>query len=231
MVKRAFDIVASAAALVLAAPVLGAAAVGIRLSDPGPALYRASRAGRNGVPFRIVKLRTMRVQQASASVITADGDDRVFPLGTFLRKTKLDELPQLWNVILGEMSIVGPRPEAVEIVDDHYRPEHRRTLDVAPGLASPGSIYNYTHGEKLIGSEDPERDYLEKLLPIKLGLELAYIDRASLRYDLAVIARTIKAIVLIMAGRSDIPDPPELEAATTRYYFPIATEALSDQPG
>ena len=108
------------------------------------------------------------------------------------------------------MSIVGPRPEAMEIVHNHYTPEHARSLAVRPGLASPGSIYNYTHGERLIGEEAPERDYLERLLPVKLALELVYVEKAGLFYDLRIIVRTVCVIALIAVGKRDFLEPPEM---------------------
>lgn len=212
MGKRLFDLVAALSALAVLLPLMGVAALAIKLSDPGPVLYRATRAGRHGKPFTMFKFRTMRVHGAG-SVITAAQDDRIFPLGQLLRKLKVDEIPQLFNVLLGQMSIVGPRPEAIDIVRYHYHAAHMETLDVLPGLASPGSIYNYTHGEQVIGQENPERDYLDKLLPIKLGLELVYVRRRSLCYDLAIIVRTLTVILQMAMGRRRFPRPPEYAEA------------------
>jgi lipopolysaccharide/colanic/teichoic acid biosynthesis glycosyltransferase len=111
------------------------------------------------------------------------------------------------------MSIVGPRPEDPEIVRSYYQPLHWETLRVRPGLASPGSIFNYTHGESLLGSETAERDYVERLLPLKLALDVVYVRRASLRYDAAIIARTLRVIAHSFLGSSDFRAPPELAAA------------------
>ncbi len=225
--KRAFDVLAAGAALLVAGPLLVVAAVGIKLSSRGPVLYRAQRAGRHGEPFEILKLRTMRVDADAQSAITAGGaDPRIFAFGSLLRTLKIDELPQLWNILNGDMSVVGPRPEAIGIVRDHYAPEHLRTLDVAPGLASPGSVWNYTHGEHLLGTDDPEGDYLRDVLPTKLGLERVYVDRASLAYDLRIIVRTALVIARTAAGRTDFADPPELEAARA-YVVPVRS---ADQP-
>ncbi|MCC6126041.1 MAG: sugar transferase [Pirellulales bacterium] len=211
--KRPFDIVAAAAALIVLSPIFLIAALGIRLSSRGPVLYRATRAGKNGRPFVMHKFRTMRIEQGNrASAITAAGDDRVFAVGRLLRALKIDELPQLYDILRGEMSLVGPRPEALEIVRDHYAPEHWETLAVRPGLASPGSIYNYTHGEKLIGKENPERDYLEKLLPLKLALDEVYVRQAGFVYDLRIIVRTAMVIVQIALGKRRFADPPEMKA-------------------
>jgi lipopolysaccharide/colanic/teichoic acid biosynthesis glycosyltransferase len=219
MRKRLFDLVAASAALLLLLPLMGVVALGIKLSDRGPVLYRAPRMGRDGKPFTMFKFRTMRVH-GSGSVITAAQDSRIFPLGQLLRKLKVDELPQLFNVLLGQMSIVGPRPEAIDIVRDHYRAVHMETLGVRPGLASPGSIYNYTHGEQMIGQDHPERDYLEKLLPVKLGLELVYVRRCSLRYDFAIIARTLAVIARIAMGQRYFPPPPEYDEACRKHLYP-----------
>ena len=210
MAKRLFDIVASLTALVVLSPVFLIAAVGIRLLDGGPIFFLARRVGLNGELFTMHKFRTMRVTQGTAaSIISSSGDSRVFPFGRLLRRLKIDELPQLYDVLRGKMSIVGPRPEDPAIVRDHYAPEHMETLTVRPGLASPGSIYNYTHGEELIGQGAPERDYVERLLPVKLALEQVYVRNASLWYDLRVIFRTIGVIVRIACGQRG-GDPPEM---------------------
>jgi hypothetical protein len=145
--------------------------------------------------------------------VTAETDPRVFPFGALLRRLKIDELPQLLNVLRGEMSIVGPRPEDPELVTRHYAPVHWETLAVRPGLASPGSIYNATHGARWLEGPDPERRYLEALLPLKLALDLVYVRRASLRYDLAIIGRTLGLLAGQLAGRTTFPDPPELAEA------------------
>jgi len=209
--KRLFDVLASLTALVLLSPLFLFAAVGIRLSSPGPILYRARRAGRGGQPFTMHKFRTMSTDQGTdASAITSAGDSRVFSFGSLLRRLKIDELPQLYDVLRGAMSIVGPRPEDAQIVRSHYAPEHMETLSVRPGLASPGSIYNYTHGERLIGQDHPQQDYLGKLLPVKLALELVYVRQASLFYDLRLILRTVWVILLIGIGRRQFRDPPEM---------------------
>jgi lipopolysaccharide/colanic/teichoic acid biosynthesis glycosyltransferase len=212
MVKRLFDIAASAAALVALSPILLIAAAAIRLSSKGPILFRATRAGKDGEPFMMHKFRTMRVEQGNrASAITSAGDDRVFTAGRWLRALKIDELPQLYDVLRGEMSLVGPRPEALDIVREHYAPEHLETLSVKPGMASPGSIYNYTHGEKLIGKDDSERDYLEKLLPLKLALDAVYVRQAGFVYDIRLMFRAAITIMLIALGKRHFADPPEMK--------------------
>ena len=214
MVRRLVDALLAALALVVTAPLLALAAVGIRRASPGPVLYRAERVGRGGRPFIIYKLRTMHSRRRSdASRITGAHDPRVFPLGAWLRAVKLDELPQLINVLKGEMAIVGPRPEDPAIVARHYDALGRETLTVRPGLASPGSIYSSTHGDALLTGTDPEAAYAERLLPVKLALDVVYVRHASLAYDARIVGRTLWVIVATLAGRRRFADPPELAEA------------------
>ena len=229
MAKRLFDVVVAALGLVVAAPVLVVAAVGIRLSSRGPILHRARLVGRDGRLFTMYKLRTMHLGAGSGSVITAERDPRVFAFGRPLRRLKIDELPQLVNVLRGEMSLVGPRPQHPAIVTRHYAPEHWETLRVRPGLASPGSLYDSTHGEPLLGSVDPERTYVERLLPIVLALDLVYVHRASLRYDATVVARTLRLIASAAVGRRTFPDPPELSEAR-RYLYACRRDDVAAAP-
>ncbi len=214
MARRLVDVALATIALLVTAPILAVAAVGIQLASPGPTLYCAPRVGRRGRLFTMYKLRTMHVNQGAApSVITAHRDPRVFRFGAWLRGSKIDELPELFNVIRGDMSIVGPRPEVPRIVNRHYSPLQWETLDVRPGLASPGSIYNYTHGEALLSPDDPERHYVERLMPVKLALDLVYVRGASWRYDARVVGRTLWAVAGTIFGRRHFPAPPEMPAA------------------
>jgi lipopolysaccharide/colanic/teichoic acid biosynthesis glycosyltransferase len=227
VVKRLVDLVLAGMALVVAAPLLAFAAVGISLSSPGPVLYRAVRVGRGGRLFEMYKLRTMHVRpgDGAGSTITARHDPRVFPFGGWLRRTKIDELPQLVNVLRGEMSIIGPRPEDPQFVAAHYAPVHHETLDVRPGLASPGSLYSTTHGESRLRPEQAERDYVERLLPLKLALDVVYVRRASPLYDAALIVRTLGILAGRLAGRRTFPEPPEM-AAARQLLEPRAPAAL-----
>lgn len=219
MVKRLVDVVLASVALLLLSPVLAVAALGIRVSSAGPILYRARRVGRDGRIFCMYKFRSMHIDRdSSASRITARGDPRIFAFGLWLRHLKLDELPQLLNVLRGEMSIVGPRPEDPQIFADHYTPAHLETLRARPGLASPGSIYNYTHGERLLEAGDAERSYVEQLLPIKLALDTIYIRKSSFAYDITIILRTIWVIVASAMGVRHFPEPPEMEEARRILY-------------
>ena len=176
------------------------AAVGIRVSDPGPVIYRARRAGVDGAPFTMFKFRTMRVAGA-ASVggrISSGQDPRVFAWGRLLRRLKIDELPQLVNVAKGDMAIVGPRPEDPTIVQTDYAPWMMETLSVLPGLTSPGSLAYYA--DEVSIPDDPaeaEQHYLADLLPRKLAIDLVYVRERSLRYDVMLVLRTLGSI----AGR------------------------------
>jgi lipopolysaccharide/colanic/teichoic acid biosynthesis glycosyltransferase len=223
VVKRLLDVTLAAVGLLVGAPLLAAAALGIRLSSPGPVLYRARRAGRGGSPFLMYKLRTMHVDHgAHRSAITGPADPRVFPFGALLRRTKVDELPQLVNVLRGEMSIIGPRPEDPQFVATHYAPVHYETLEVRPGLASPGSLYSTTHGEGRLRPDQAERDYVERVLPVKLALDVVYVRRASPWYDAALIARTVGIVAGRLAGRSTFREPPEMPAARSLLESPVA---------
>ena len=214
MVRRLLDAALAALALVVLAPLLGLAAVGIRLSSPGPVLFRAERVGRDRRPFIMFKLRTMHQRRRSdSSRITGAEDPRVFPFGAWLRAVKLDELPQLWNVLRGEMALVGPRPEDPAIVTQRYTALGLETLTVRPGLASPGSIYSSTHGAALLAGPDPEAAYAARLLPVKLALDVVYVRRASFWYDARIVGRTLWVILATLLGRRRFGDPPELPEA------------------
>jgi lipopolysaccharide/colanic/teichoic acid biosynthesis glycosyltransferase len=218
MTKRLFDVLFSAVFLLFASPVLFITAIGIKITSPGPVFYVARRAGLQGRPFPLYKFRTMHVGADSGSAITGVDDPRVFKFGDFLRKTKIDEFPQFWNVMLGHMSVVGPRPEAISIVESYYGQLGMSTLSVRPGIASPGSLFNYTHVDSFIG-DDPESDYVHKFLPVKLALEKVYIDRASLIYDLEIILRTVSTILRIALGRKAFPFPKEYQVARQQNLF------------
>jgi len=194
IIKRLFDIGASAAGLLVLSPLLLFLAAWIRMDSPGSVLYAAPRVGRGGRLFRMYKFRTM---VANADRIggssTPDDDPRITRAGRWLRRYKLDELPQLLNVLNGTMSLVGPRPQvkwAVEL----YTPEQREVLTVPPGITDYASIHFPNEGELLRGSTDPDRDYMEKIHPEKMRLSLEYVRHRSLGTDLAVLARTFAAV-------------------------------------
>lgn len=216
MVKRVFDILLAGVALIFCLPLFAVVAIGISLSSPGPVFYKARRIGWHQREFVMYKFRTMHVnQRAFKSTITAWQDPRIFALGGWLRRLKIDELPQLINIIKGDMSIVGPRPEDPTIVTQHYTPAELETLSVRPGLSSPGSIYYYVFGEQLIDTANPEQTYVERLLPIKLALDLVYVREATLRYDLQIIWRTIICILALIVSpkRAQVYVTPEMRKA------------------
>lgn len=194
-VKAVSDRVLSGLALVVLSPVLAAAAVGIKLSDHGPVLYKARRMGKDMRPITVYKFRTMRVGADKEGAITAAHDTRIFPWGELLRKTKIDELPQLINILVGTMSVIGPRPEDIGIVENSYTDEEKLTLDVLPGLACPGSIFNYTHGDLYLKDSGTDEAYVGEFLHVKLALDLYYLRNWSLGYDAAIIIRTVAAIL------------------------------------
>jgi lipopolysaccharide/colanic/teichoic acid biosynthesis glycosyltransferase len=190
--KRALDVAASAAGLIVLSPVLVACALAVRLSSTGPILFRHRRVGRFRRPFELLKFRTM-VDRPGVQV-TAAGDPRITPVGRVLRKYKLDELPQLVNVLRGDMSLVGPRPEVARYVEEYER-EYDRILAVRPGITDFAAI-EYRDEERILArSVDPERTYIDEVLPAKIRLYDRYLAERSLRTDLFLIVRTIGAIL------------------------------------
>jgi len=187
----------AAAGLVVSSPVLAIAGLVVKLSSPGPVLFRTVRVGVAGRPFTMYKLRTMHQPVVVGRArITGGRDARVFRSGRWLRRTKLDELPQLLNVVLGDMAIIGPRPEDPSIVADHYTAFMRDSLSVLPGLTSPGSLTYYADEMRLPDDpEQAERLYLDQLLPRKVALDVLYIRHRSWRYDLEIVVRTVAAML------------------------------------
>ena len=195
MLKRAFDFVSSLIGLILVSPILLTIAILIKKEDGGPVFYRGVRVGRFGKLFRIFKFRTMVVNaEKLGGPSTADDDPRITKVGNFIRKFKLDELPQLINVLKGEMSFVGPRPE-VQMYVDMFTEEERAILSVRPGITDWASIWNPDEGGILAGSLDPEKTYMEKIRPEKIRLQLKYVRERSFWNDLKIIAQTIITIV------------------------------------
>lgn len=193
MSKRLFDVLASAIGLALLSPLLLAAALWIKLDSPGPALFRQTRVGRFGVPFTIHKFRTMRVEPGAA--ITVGADPRITRAGHWLRRTKLDELTQLWDVLRGAMSLVGPRPELPHYVEVYPAELRERVLSVRPGITDPASLAFSQEAELLAAATDPEREYREVILPAKLRLSADYAASASLATDLRLILTTLARVV------------------------------------
>ncbi len=193
--KRVFDFGVALGGLVVLSPLLLAAAGLVRLSSPGPALYRGVRVGRDGRTFQILKLRTMRTgADTQGPAVTTAADARVTPVGRFLRQTKFDEVPQLVNVLRGDMSLVGPRPEHPDFVK-HYSEEQRRVLSVRPGLTSPAALA-YIREEEMLADADPVAQYVTTIMPRKLALDLDYIRDATFPGDLKIIGRTLARVIV-----------------------------------
>lgn len=191
--KRLFDIVCAAIGLIGLSPVLLVCAILVTATSPGGALFRQERIGKDGKPFNICKFRSMRKDNAGLKISTSN-DSRITPVGRILRKTKLDELPQLWNVLKGDMSFVGPRPEVAEYVR-LYDEEQRQVLLLRPGITGLASIRYRNENELLSASADPNRTYIEEIMPAKLALDLEYIPRASVWYDIRLIFETLLTVV------------------------------------
>ncbi|HMO45593.1 MAG TPA: sugar transferase [Rubrivivax sp.] len=194
MAKRVFDLLAAALLLMLLSPLMLAIAACIKLDSKGPVLFRQTRVGRHGVPFGMHKFRTMRAD-ARGSALTVGRDPRITRAGAWLRPRRLDELPQLIDVLTGAMSLVGPRPEVPEYVAHYPAALRDRALAVRPGITSLGALEFLDEAEQLARAADPEREYIERMLPRKAQLAADYAARASLRGDLAVLARTLRRLV------------------------------------
>lgn len=196
MAKRLFDLLLSSIGLLLLAPLLLLIATLVKLDSPGPVMFRQERVGRFGQPFLIHKFRTMRHEPAGQGLqITVGADRRITRVGGFLRASKLDELPQLLDVWLGDMSLVGPRPEVPRYVA-HYPAELReKVLSVRPGITDIASIEYRDESAVLARAADPERAYIDEVLPHKLALAARYVERSSLWLDVWLIWRTVVAIV------------------------------------
>lgn len=198
MAKRLFDILLSAAGLVILLPIMAAVALAIIVVSPGPVFYRGRRVGKNGKIFKIFKFRTMIVDaELSGDLTTADNDPRTIPIGNFLRKYKLDELPQLFNVLRGEMSIVGPRPQFKHYVD-RYNDEEKLILSVKPGMTDYASIKFINLGKIVGGNKDAEAVYLAKVEPEKNRLRIKYAKEGSFLVDIKIIAMTVFEIARVL---------------------------------
>jgi diguanylate cyclase (GGDEF)-like protein len=205
-IKRLFDISLSAFGIIILAPFLTLIALLIQRDSPGPIFFWGTRAGRNGKPFRILKFRTMyeRPESYAGPRVTAEGDSRITPLGAWLRYTKINELPQLWNVLTGDMSLVGPRPEDVEIAKHWPEEAHREILSVRPGITSPASIL-YHDEEKHLSPGSLMEDYLQSILPNKMRLDRLYVRYPSFSTDLDILFWTM-AILIPRLTSTQIPE-------------------------
>ena len=226
MAKRAFDIVAAGVGLLLFSPVMIMVAIWIKRDSPGPVFYRGRRAGRGGMPFSMLKFRSMVTDaDRMGGPTTAGNDSRITPSGRFVRKYKLDELPQLINVLKGEMSLVGPRPEVVDKVEA-YNWHEQRVLVLRPGITDWASIWNSDEGGVLAGAPDADDAYERVIRPGKIALQLHYLETRSFWVDLKIIAATIVRIFNKNYTPGEIRDYPsfaELRADVARL---VATEQI-----
>lgn len=197
MAKRIFDLMAASLGLALLSPLLLGIALWVRFDSPGPALYRQQRVGRFGRLFRIHKFRTMSQDRSTDSMqITVGADPRITRAGKFLRRTKLDELPQLWDVLIGNMSLVGPRPEVPKYVALYPDTLRDKVLSVRPGMTDRASIEYREENELLARAVDPERTYIEVVMPAKLRYAAEYVDHRSMWSDLRLIGATVQTLWL-----------------------------------
>lgn len=192
--RRLFDASAAALGLLVLSPLLLVVAVSVAASSPGPVFFRQVRVGRGGEPFNILKFRTMRTDaERTGGQLTVGEDPRITRVGRFLRQWKLDELPQLINVVRGEMALVGPRPEVPRYVE-LYTEEQRQVLTVRPGITDPASVAFRSESELMGRHPDPERYYIEEIMPRKLSINLDYLRRRTLLSDVGVILNTFRAV-------------------------------------
>lgn len=205
--KRCFDLLFAVSFLVVFSPVYIISWLIIKIVSPGPAIYKAERVGKDGKLFKCYKFRSMRVDSGKVRLTTLENDDRIFPFGKFIRKAKIDEMPQIVNILKGEMSVVGPRPEDKENAEKVYVGEYKHILDVNPGLTSTASLYDYTHGEQF----EDEESYEKVFLPKKLQLELYYVSHRSFWYDIYLVLKTAWLIVLKICGKKEYDEPKELQ--------------------
>ena len=201
--KRLVDLAIGVPALCASAPLIASLGALVKVTSPGPAFFVHERVGREGKPIRVFKLRTM-VNDADkhGAAVTGAGDARVTAVGRLLRRAKLDELPQLWNVVRGDMSLVGPRPEAQRYVDK-YRAEWKDVFAVRPGITDPASLAFRDEESLLEGVEDTENAYIEGILPHKIPLALEGVRHSGVAYDLGILART--AVALAARRREEHP--------------------------
>jgi lipopolysaccharide/colanic/teichoic acid biosynthesis glycosyltransferase len=194
-IKRAFDFTVALIALVVVSPILLTLAIIIKLTSEGPVFYRGVRIGLHGKPFRIFKFRTMVINaEKLGGSATAEDDPRITPIGKFIRRTKLDEFPQFMNVLVGDMSLVGARPEVKKYVD-MYTQEEKAILEIRPGITDWASIWNSNEAAVLEGSTDPEKTYEELIRPTKLALQLFYARNHSLVVDIKILFHTAAKLV------------------------------------
>lgn len=191
IIKRTFDIFASGIALIVLLPVWLFAIIGIEISDPGPVFYYANRVTKDNRTFKMYKFRSMRVDKKANEKSLRPDQDRIFPFGKLIRATKIDELPQLLNVFLGDMAVVGPRPAAVDQIPITRGGKNAIVASVKAGLTSPSALYDYLYGDEI----EDEAEYMEKVAPTRLALDRYYIGKQTIGYDIKMIWYTVVCIL------------------------------------
>lgn len=207
VIKRIFDVVLCSLAIVVFSPLFLITAIAIKISSPGPVFYYSDRTAKGHRKFHFYKFRSMHVTDKDKGMFVADAD-RVFTVGKIIRRLKIDEFPQLINVIKGDMSIVGPRPMPWNSVDTTYYGKYQEILSVRPGLTSAASLYDYTVGDKVTDNDE----YIKTVLPVKLEMEMLYLKKQSFGYDCSLVWRTIVTIIQVLFGKKDFKDMPEFKA-------------------
>lgn len=205
--KRTFDVFFSVLFLLVFSPIYVFTILIIKIVSSGNAIFVAKRVGKDGRVFNCYKFRSMRMDSGKVHLTTLQNDDRIFPFGKFIRTAKIDEFPQALNVLLGQMTVVGPRPEDQENADIIFIGDYKHIMDVKPGLTSPASLYDYTHGELY----EDETLYEKEFLPKKLALELYYVRHQSLSYDFKTILMTVWIVIQRIFGKRKFDEPEELE--------------------
>ena len=193
--------------MIVLSPIYAITAIAIKLSSPGPILYHSMRQGKGKIPFRFYKFRSMHLDYGNDKGLCIADQDRLFAVGRIIRRLKIDELPQLVNVIRGDMSIVGPRPMVANSIDDFYSGKYELISSIRPGLTSAASLYDYTVGDTFTDDEE----YRKIVVPNKLEMELLYVKNESLIYDFILVLRTISTILKVLFGEKNFKEQPELE--------------------
>lgn len=206
VIKRILDIVLGCLALIAFSPLFVITAIAIKISSPGPIFYYSVRTAKGHKPFHFYKFRSMHVTDSDKHLFVADVE-RVFPVGRLIRRLKIDELPQLLNVIKGDMSIVGPRPMPISSVDDTYYGGFQKILSVRPGLTSAASLFDYTIGDTYTDNDL----YVKEVLPYKLEMEMLYVEKESFLYDCELVFRTVITIIAVFLGMKKLPEQREYE--------------------
>lgn len=225
-VKRLFDVLSSLLALIVTSPLWLVILIGIKASSKGPVFYKAERAGKNKKTFTLYKFRSMHVYHPDEEGKKTEGGfianaNRIFPFGGFLRKSKLDELPQLLNILAGHMSVVGPRPLSAEGANLHYAGRYAGVTDVRPGLACLDSLFDYAHGELFVSSDE---EFREKVLPVRNELAKMYVDKQSIGLDIHCILRTLQLMFQIAVQKKKEFPLTKYEAEAEKNVFGAAAE-------